>query len=115
VFFYGRGAGAFPSASSIVGDIIDIVTSGRYNDPVWREDYRPILPVDENIGPLFVRAPLREREKLLGVFSEGVSASASEGDEMAFITPSGPEAELRETLRASGVTINAIWRVFEAK
>jgi homoserine dehydrogenase len=109
VFFYGRGAGAFPSASSIVGDIIDIVTSGRYNDPIWREDYRPLLPVDENVGSLFVRTPLPEREKLLKLFPEGVSAS--EGNEFACITPPGPEEELRKTLQASGVTVNAIWRV----
>jgi homoserine dehydrogenase len=110
VFFYGRGAGASPSASSIVGDIIDIVTNGRYNDPIWHEDYRPLLPVEENVGPLFVRTSLPEREKFLKLFPEAISAD--EGGEIAFITPSGSEAELRETLRTAGVAAGAIWRVF---
>ncbi|MDR1377891.1 MAG: homoserine dehydrogenase [Synergistaceae bacterium] len=110
VFFYGRGAGAYPSASSIVGDIIDIVTNGRYNDPIWREDYRPLLPVEANTGSLFVRAPLSEHEKLLKIFPDGISAN--EGEEFGFITPSGTESDLRETLQTAGVKMNAIWRVF---
>jgi homoserine dehydrogenase len=110
VLFYGRGAGAAPSASSIVGDVIDIVTNGRYNDPIWREDYRPLLPVDENVGALFVRTSPSEREKLLKLFPEGTAAD--EGGELGFITPPGPEAELREALRTSGVQSDATWRVF---
>jgi homoserine dehydrogenase len=110
VLFYGRGAGAAPSASSIVGDIIDIVTNGRYNDPVWREDYRPLLLVDNNVGSLFVRTPLSEREKLLQLFPEG--NVVSEGNELGFVTPLGLETELRENLREDGVVINAVLRVF---
>jgi homoserine dehydrogenase len=110
VFFYGRGAGASPSASSMVGDIIDIVTNGRYNDPIWREDYRPLLSVEDNIGSLFVKAPLSEREKLMKIFPEGISAD--EGGEFALITPPAPETELRQTLQRSEVEINGILRVF---
>ncbi|MDR1874280.1 MAG: homoserine dehydrogenase [Synergistaceae bacterium] len=110
VLFYGRGAGAEPSASSIVGDVIDIVTSGRYNDPVWREDYRPLLPADENVGPLFVRASLPEREKLLQLFPEGIAAA--EGENLGFITTPGLERKLREDIQAAGIETGAIWRVF---
>ena len=110
VLFYGRGAGAAPSASSIVGDIIDIVTNGRYNDPVWREDYQPLLPVSDNSGALFVRTPSSEREKLLLLFPEG--NMASENGEVGFITPAGLETELRETLRTADVKDSAVLRVF---
>jgi homoserine dehydrogenase len=110
VLFYGRGAGAAPSASSIVGDIIDIVTNGRYNDPVWREDYRPLLPVSDNSGSLFVRTPSSEREKLLQLFPEG--NIASEGDEVGFVTPAGLETDLLEALRTADVKDSAVLRVF---
>jgi homoserine dehydrogenase len=109
VLFYGRGAGANPSASSIVGDVIDIVTNGRYNDPVWREDWQPLASVDENVGALFVRTPLSEREKLLRLYPEG--KTAEEGAEIGCITPAGVEKDLRDTIASAGITVNAIRRV----
>ena len=110
VLFYGRGAGAEPSASSMVGDVIDIVTNGRYNDPVWREDYRPLIPVETNVGALFVRTPSSERDKLLRLFPGGSTAEARE--EIGFITPVGEETEFRGMLQAANIEVKALWRVF---
>jgi len=109
LFFYGRGAGAEPTASAVVGDVIDIAGSGRYNDPVWRESDCPLLPVEENVGSLFVRAAPSERGKLHKIFSGGIAVE-SDG-ELGFITPKGAEAEIREKLRAHQIEIRATWRV----
>jgi homoserine dehydrogenase len=109
LLFYGRGAGAAPTASAVVADVIDIVTNGRYNDPVWREDNRPLLSAEENTGPIFVRAALSEREKLHKIFPGG--AAAGENGELGFITPEGAEAEIRAKLRAEKIEVRATWRV----
>jgi len=109
LLFYGRGAGAEPTASAVVGDVIDIAANGRYNDPVWREGDNLLLPVEENFGPIFVRAALSEEEKLCKTFPGGVVADGE--SELGFITPEGAEAEIREKLRAAQIKVNAIWRV----
>ena len=111
LLFYGRGAGAEPTASAIVGDVIDIAAGGRYNDPVWRKGNGSLLPVEENICSLFVRAAISEREKLSKAFSGGVLAEV--GGELGFITPDGIESETREKIRASQIKARSIWRVKE--
>jgi len=111
LLFYGRGAGAEPTASAVVGDVIDIAAGGRYNDSVWRKGNGSLLPVEENICSLFVRAELSEREKLGKAFSGGVLAEV--GGELGFITPEGIESETREKIRASQIKTRSIWRVKE--
>jgi len=109
LLFYGRGAGAEPTASAVVGDIIDISGSGRYNDSVWHEDNSLPLPVEENTGSIFVRAALSEQEKLYKTFPAGVMAEGN--GELGFITPEGTEIEIREKLRDAQIEIRATWRV----
>jgi homoserine dehydrogenase len=107
LLFYGRGAGAQPSASSVVGDIIDIATNGRYNDPMWHVNSSPLLSVEENTVTLFVRTALSEREKLHKIFPEGTAVE--ENGELGFITPEAAESEIREKLRE--VEVHATWRI----
>jgi homoserine dehydrogenase len=111
LLFYGRGAGANPSASSVVGDIIDIVTNGRYNDPMWHEDNSPLLTVEDNTVTLFVRTAPSERDKLHSIFPDGLAIE--ENGELGFITPEGMETEIREKLREKGIEVRAIWRTFK--
>jgi len=109
LLFYGRGAGAEPTASAVVGDVIDVAANGRYNDPVWRESNNLLLPVEENIGSMFVRAALSEREKLNKLFPDGIAVEGN--GELGFIAPAEAEAGIREKLRAHQIEVHAIWRV----
>lgn len=54
----GRGAGAGPTASAVVGDLIDIAlgrTTPVYGVPVSGLAKVPILPMESHVGPYYVR------------------------------------------------------------
>ncbi len=85
VMFYGRGAGQFPTASAIVGDIIDIAmhqsrggTSPRMNFGLAS---KPIVPMGEVKSQFYLRLDVTDRPGVLAAITKifgdcGVSISA---------------------------------------
>ena len=66
----GRGAGAGPTASAVVGDLIDIAagrTTPVYGVPVSRLARLPIVPMECHIGPYYVRLMVYDKP---GVFAD---------------------------------------------
>jgi homoserine dehydrogenase len=66
----GRGAGAGPTASAVVGDIIDIAlgrTTPVYGVPVRGLAKLPILPMESHNGPYYVRLMVYDKP---GVFAD---------------------------------------------
>jgi homoserine dehydrogenase len=66
----GRGAGAGPTASAVVGDLIDIAlgrTTPVYGVPVGRLARLPIIPMKCHIGPYYVRLMVYDKP---GVFAD---------------------------------------------
>ncbi|MBQ8391344.1 MAG: homoserine dehydrogenase [Clostridia bacterium] len=57
LMFYGRGAGKLPTASAVVGDVVDIVRSGEYNPYFsWEEsDRESFIPYEDVEAKFFVR------------------------------------------------------------
>jgi len=57
--FYGRGAGAYPAANMIIGDIIEVATSIKtsskhlYQFPLWNE--KKVLPIEEINSGYYLR------------------------------------------------------------
>jgi homoserine dehydrogenase len=57
--FYGRGAGAYPAANMIIGDIIDVAISIKtaskylYQYPLWNE--KKVLPIEEINSGYYLR------------------------------------------------------------
>jgi homoserine dehydrogenase len=66
----GRGAGAGPTASAVVGDLVDIAvgrTTPVYGVPVAALASLPVLPMDDHVGPYYVRLMVYDKP---GVFAD---------------------------------------------
>ena len=95
VMFYGQGAGAGATASAVVGDLMQIMRSGKnYAEPHW---------VKTDAGQMdFGDHKARHYIALCGVKAEEIKAAfgsvqiISEGEEIAFIT-----SEMKESLALS--------------
>ncbi|MDD3278836.1 MAG: homoserine dehydrogenase [Lachnospiraceae bacterium] len=100
--YYGRGAGKLPTASAVVGDLIE--ASKNVNQTVMGEGWNPkkleLMPLDEISGRFFVRISGSITEKLPAVEKvfgtvEPITVPSME-DEFAFITDEMTEAEYKE-------------------
>jgi len=114
LMFYGRGAGGGPTASAVLGDVVDAarnLVSGAKGATVSGLVVRPIRPVDDTESPFYVLMEVADRPGVLaaiaGAFgAHGVSIKSMEqrgiGDEarLIFITHRAREADLRATLDA---------------
>jgi len=92
VMFYGRGAGQLPTASAIVGDIIDLAmhqdgggTSPRMN---FGSQTRTVVPMGEVRSQYYLRLDVEDRPGVLAAIAKvfgdcGVSISAVTQEEAA--------------------------------
>lgn len=105
--FYGRGAGKLPTASAVVGDIIDALKHRNTNIGVYWEqkDEDFLLPYKDDDAALYVRVKgdgAREMTKgLSATFGNLIfldRRTAHSEDEVAFITPYIKESELDKSL-----------------
>ena len=109
---YGRGAGGRPSASAVLGDLIDAAAHiGRGTRPEPMEVAKArIRPVDELSSQYYLNLEVADRPGVLaavaGVFGDhGVSIKAAEQEGMGeearliFITHTAREADVQATLR----------------
>lgn len=108
LMFYGRGAGKLPTASAVVGDVIDIVRSGEYNPYfTWEESNNSsIIPYEDVEARFFVRINENQRDKIKAVFGEteiikGVS-------DYGFVTPVMSVKALNEGIDAIGGAVSRI-------
>lgn len=106
VVFYGRGAGKMPTASAVVADVIDCAKHTVRNKMMGWSDSSPDYVVNhlDCEAVLYVRGfsknvdlSLREAEAVLGDIKVLYRKNQPE-TELAFITPSGMERELRDKL-----------------
>ena len=72
LMFYGRGAGKLPTASAVMGDVIDIVRSPKYNPYfTWTDAKKDaIIPYEEVRAQFFIRIKEEQLEKVREVFGE---------------------------------------------
>jgi homoserine dehydrogenase len=112
LMFYGRGAGGLPTASAVLGDVIDAAlnrTKGT-SASIGAFARGHVRSIDDVRSPFYVSLEVSDRPGVLaavaGVFgTHGVSIRSMEqeglGDEarLIFITHSAVESAVRETLR----------------
>lgn len=107
VMFYGRGAGKLPTASAVVGDIVDVLKhKGRSIGISWEaqctEGY--VVPCSEVETSMYIRAKAEDADSLKSKLSElfgkliFVERCGRRSNEIAFITPSIKEGEIDEKL-----------------
>ena len=104
--YYGSGAGSLPTASAVVGDVIDCV---KHKGVTIRTDYTSenmeLMPVDEVARPFFVRmkGSEEEAEAVFGTISRITRLEGAEG-EFGSITGTMTEKAFRKLLeKAPGV------------
>ncbi len=112
LMFYGRGAGKLPTASAVVGDIVDIVRSPHYNSYfTWEDgDNSTVIPYEDVEAKFFIRINEDKKDKVKGVFGDveiikGVS-------DYGFIAPLMSVKELDEKLASLGEIVSRM-RLFK--
>ena len=99
VMFYGRGAGAGPTASAIVADLMQVLRSGRnYACPEWVKDDSELQRFSCFECAHYVALSGVKADEVKEVF--GSIRIISEGDEIAFTTEIMSENECSEAIRS---------------
>lgn len=99
--YYGRGAGKLPTASAVVGDVIEAAKNADQTvmGDGWNPEKLKLMPLDAVVGRFFVRVSgnisekLPEVERVFGKVEPITVPSMA--DEFAFITDEMTEAEYR--------------------
>jgi homoserine dehydrogenase len=112
LMFYGRGAGGEPTASAVLGDVIDAaknLASGARGATVGALARKPIRPIDEVESQFYLQLEVADQPGVLATIAEqfgahGVSIESMQqsgiGSEarLIFITHTAREADLRATI-----------------
>ena len=112
LMFYGRGAGGRPTASAVLGDLIDAAGNLRrgHGAPISALERARIAPIDDVISAFYLNVEVDDRPGVLAqvatVFGEnGVSIRSMEQEglggeaRLVFITHAAKERDLRSTLQ----------------
>lgn len=113
LMFYGRGAGGFPTASAVLGDVIDAAVNLRKGTHASIGSFgkASIRAIDETTAQYLLSLDVADQPGVLhavtGVFaSNGVSIRAAEQEgngpdaRLVFITHSAQESDVQATVRA---------------
>ncbi len=101
VMFYGRGAGKFPTASAVVGDVIDCVKHLSARKYLYWDDGNENYVADplNDVTKLYVRCKCKDlslaEEEIKATFKEANILKDSSNSQIAFIT----EIDIEKTLR----------------
>ena len=112
LMFYGRGAGKLPTASAVVGDVVDIVRSPEYNSYFsWEEsDGSGVIPYEDVSARFFVRITEDKKDKVKKIFGDteiikGIS-------DYGFVTDKMSVADLEKGIAAIGGAVSRL-RLFK--
>ena len=99
VMFYGKGAGKLPTASAVLGDVIDCAKkNGTDMSGYWEDsaDSSFIADYKEQIVRKYIRTAGASRDDITAVFGkvEFLSRANAPADELAFITSPAADGEI---------------------
>lgn len=103
VMFYGRGAGKLPTASAVLGDVIDCAKHhSTVLSQMWEDsaDNSFIADYKDDTVAMYVRVKGAGKADITKLFGdvEFITRDAQPADELAFITPAQKEKETDEKL-----------------
>ncbi len=105
VMFYGRGAGKLPTASAVVADVIDCVKHLQARKYLSWDDGNDDYVVDSGLVnvKLYVRLEAENlytaKQSIIGALGDVTFLEkANMGNELAFITSTAPENELKKKI-----------------
>lgn len=99
VMFYGKGAGKLPTASAVLGDVIDCAKkNGTDMSGYWEDsaDSSFIADYKEQIVRKYIRTAGASRDDITAIFGkvEFLSRANAPADELAFITSPAADGEI---------------------
>ncbi|MCJ7670749.1 MAG: homoserine dehydrogenase, partial [Acidimicrobiia bacterium] len=114
LMLYGRGAGGGPTASAVLGDLVDAaknLVSGAKGATIGELVDRPITPIDQTESPFYLFLEAADEPGVLSAIAgefgrRGVSIKSMEqrgirtDARLVFITHKAREADVRATLAA---------------
>ncbi len=114
LMFYGRGAGGMPTASAVLGDVIDAaknLVSGARGATIGALARKPIRPIDEVESQFYLQLEVADEPGVLAAIAEEFGARSvsiksmqqegiGDGARLIFITHLAKEADLRATIHA---------------
>ncbi len=114
LMFYGRGAGGMPTASAVLGDVIDAaknLVSGARGATVGTLARKPIRPIDDVESQFYLQLEVADEPGVLAAIAEEFGARSvsiksmqqegiGDGARLIFITHLAREADLRATIHA---------------
>ncbi len=113
VMFYGRGAGKLPTASAVLGDVIDIATDSANKNFIWTDGAEEMCASHlEAEGAMFVRADGVSVDEIRGIFGED-TVFADSDEEVCFIAPVDTEAHMMEKIEKLAGSIKSYIRVMK--
>lgn len=111
VMFYGRGAGKLPTASAVLGDVIDIVSSKENKNFIWTEGAAELTEAHtEAEGAMFVRADGVSIDEVRAIFGTD-TVFADSDEQVCFIAPAEKEAHMIEKIAKLGACVKSYIRV----
>ena len=110
LMFYGRGAGKLPTASAVVGDIVDIVRNPSYRPEFsWNGNKNTaVLPYDESKARFFVRIKREQCDKALWEFGKDKTEIIKGISDYGFVTTEISVHELHKRTEKIGGSVSVI-------
>ena len=108
--FYGKGAGSLPTASAVVGDVIDCIRrKGKHFDIIWDAEKQTLDSCLEFERRFFVRMPRdTDDAKIRQAFGQVIFVENEEVDDKAFITGVMKEKDYEKAADQIGGVISRI-------
>ncbi len=108
VMFYGRGAGAEPTASAVVSDIVDIVVCGDSPKKIiWgRAKLDDVMSYDDYAFPHYISVDISDKEKLLAS-SVGFTELVESNSELFAVTSDITDASLKKIMADNSINLKA--------
>ncbi len=112
LMFYGRGAGGMPTASAVLGDVIDAaknIVSGARGATIGTLARKPIRPIDEVESQFYLQLEVADEPGVLAAIAEQFGShrvsiksmqqvGIGDGARLIFITHLAREADVRATI-----------------
>lgn len=118
VMFYGKGAGKFPTASAVIGDVVSCVTAkGNIPSLTWVDgDKSNIADIKAETATFYIRAKggINDAAQIFGN-AEFLSRENQPAGEIAFIVPCEIERDIEKKLEASKLEVLSKIRVLETE
>lgn len=101
--FYGRGAGKLPTASAVVGDVIDAARHlGKNIISFWDSEDAKLVPISEVSRSFFVRAAKAAEAEVKVAFPGGEAVYVDGRDDFGYFTPAMKEKDFEAAYNALG-------------